>query len=197
MNNWIIYLLIAIIIWFLFSSIEYFDTDLVSVVSHFDNKRYLVRKLPDKEQASALISKVRMNLEKLTDYLKERHPNDPRTKQISQRFNTDRIIETEGGSKYTSYSVNKGEKMVLCLRSRDGNDQLIDLNTLMFVALHEYTHILTKSVGHTDEFWNNFKWVLRIAIQLGIYQCEDYYNNPRKYCGIEINNSPITCASLN
>lgn len=191
-----IYLTIfVILVIFLFQKDKIMN-DLIPVVSTYDNNTYLVRQLPDKEDAVLLLSKIRQNFITLTQYLEKNYPEDKRTRQILRRFNPDKIVETEKGSSYTSYSVNKGEKMVLCLRSRDGNNNLIDLNTLMFVALHEYTHILTESVGHTDEFWENFRWVLKNAIGLGIYNCVDYQANPQKYCGIEVNNSPLQCSEL-
>lgn len=191
-----LYVTAFVILMILFYQKDKLVTDLVSVRSDYDNNTYLVRKLPDSQDAVELLSRVRKNLSELTAHLEKNYPGDARTRQILRRFNPDKIVETEKGSKYTSYSINKGEKMVLCLRSRDGNDRLIDINTLMFVALHEYTHILTASVGHTDEFWDNFRWVLKNAISLNIYNCVDYETNPQKYCGIEVNNSPLKCSDL-
>ena len=69
---------------------------------------------------------------------------------MNRKYNPNNFSETGKDSKYTSYSVNKGEKIVLCLRSRDGKDRLIDENTLTFVSIHELAHIMTKSVGHTE-----------------------------------------------
>ena len=40
----------------------------------------------------------------------------------------------------------------------EDENKLIDENTLMFVALHELAHIATESIGHTKEFWANFKF---------------------------------------
>ena len=36
------------------------------------------------------------------------------------------------------------------------NVAIIDMNTLTFVALHELSHIATESVGHKQEFWQNY-----------------------------------------
>ena len=83
-------------------------------------------------------------------------------------FNPDNITETDKDSKYTSYSVNKGEKMVFCLRSRDEKNNLVDINTIMFVAIHELAHTMTKSIGHTQEFWDKFRTLLKNARKLGI-----------------------------
>lgn len=185
-----------VILLIIFMKSEIAANDVHYVVSNFDNQKYLVRQMDDSHQAANLLAQVRQNLTKLNDYLGTEYPDDPRVRQVLSRFNPHNIMETDGNSKYTSYSVNKGEKMVLCLRARDGSNRLVDLNTLMFVTLHEYSHIMTKSIGHTDEFWNNFKFVLRNAIKLGIYRCVDYVRQPKKYCGIEVNNSPLKCSEL-
>ena len=60
----------------------------------------------------------------------------------------------------------------------------------MFVALHEITHIMTKSVGHEQEFWDNFSFMLKIAIDNNIYTSVDFNNNPKQYCGIKITDTP-------
>ena len=83
-----------------------------------------------------------------------------------------------------------GEKIAFCLDTEKGNNQLIDENTLTFVAIHEISHIATKSVGHTDEFWKNFKFLLEQAVELNIYTPVDYKKNPKKYCSMEITDNP-------
>ena len=101
------------------------------------------------------------------------------------------IIETLPTSKYTAYSQNKGEKLAFCLNAtKDNPEQLIDLNTLTFVALHELAHVATKSVGHTPEFWDNFKFLLIQAEKINIYNPMDYKNNPKNYCGMTITDNP-------
>jgi predicted metal-dependent hydrolase len=105
-------------------------------------------------------------------------------------------MESDSNSKHTSYSINKGEKVVICLRSKDEKKELIDPNTIMFVTLHELSHIMTKSVGHTDEFWDNFRFILKEAVKNNIYNCVDYKRNPQKYCGIEVTDNPISCTEL-
>ena len=64
-------------------------------------------------------------------------------------------------------------------------------NIMMFVALHELAHIMTKSVGHTDEFWDNFRYLLKKAIKLGVYKDVNFEKNPVDYCGTKITNSPL------
>ena len=93
-------------------------------------------------------------------------------------FKPDRIMESTPDSKYTSYSVNKGEKIFFCIRAKDSTNEIINLNTLLFVAIHEMAHVMTKSIGHTKEFWNNFRFLLRVAVKNNIYQYQNFSSNP-------------------
>ena len=70
------------------------------------------------------------------------------------------------------------------------NASLIDLNTLTFVAIHELSHIMTLSIGHEPEFWENFKFLLINAEAIKIYKPVDYKKSPQPYCGIPISDNP-------
>ena len=61
---------------------------------------------------------------------------------------------------------------------------------LMFVALHELSHIMTESTGHTTEFWKNFKFLLENAVEFDIYEPINYKENPEQYCGMQITDNP-------
>jgi predicted metal-dependent hydrolase len=191
MENFILIYLIAIIILLGYIYYDSYHTDLVKEISKVDGKTYLVRNLPDKQKAADLIANTKQKLIKLVDYLEEKYPNDPRVERMIINFKPDKIMESTPDSKYTSYSVNKGEKVVLCLRSRNSKEELVEDNVLMFVALHEMAHICTKSIGHTDEFWNNFKWLLKNSIDINIYTKQDFRKNPQEYCGTTITDSPL------
>ena len=80
--------------------------------------------------------------------------------------------------------------MAFCLNTEKNGNQLIDANTLTFVALHELSHIATKSIGHKEEFWTNFKFLLEEASKIGIYEPIDYKKKPTRYCGTTINDNP-------
>ena len=79
--------------------------------------------------------------------------------------------------------------MARVTKKKNGNN-LIDENTLTFVAIHELAHIATKSVGHKQEFWDNFKFLLTNAREAGLYKPEDYKRKPREYCGMKITDNP-------
>ena len=123
--------------------------------------------------------------------MKEKYPNDESVSLMNERFNADNISESGKSNQYTSYSVNKGEKIVFCIRQKDEAESLVDENSITFVSIHELAHIMTTSVGHTPEFWDNFKRLLKEAIANDLYVKEDYSKNPKAYCGITISDNPI------
>ena len=166
--------------------------DVEYVKSTVDGNEYQVRNLPDKQDASDLLANIRIKLETFVKHISKMYPDDPRTINMIQNFHSDKLVEGKDDARYTSYSINKGEKIVFCLRSRGkGVQTLMDLNTMMFVALHEMSHICSVSIGHTDEFWNNFKFILQEAIQIGIYKEQDFKSKPVEYCGMTITDSPL------
>lgn len=56
-----------------------------------------------------------------------------------------------------SYTINK-EKIFLCLK--DEKDDYYPTNMLIYVLAHEYSHALSKSIGHTPEFYEIFESIL-------------------------------------
>lgn len=171
----------------------YYDSDMFNlkcIISSKDGNRYCVRERQKLELAANLLADVTGKCKALVQYMKEKHPDDPRVKRLVEGFNPQKISETLPTSELTAYSENKGEKIAFCLNTTKNGDKLIDINTLTFVALHELSHILTESVGHKQEFWNNFKFVLENAKAAGIYDPVDYKKEPKEYCGMTINDNP-------
>jgi predicted metal-dependent hydrolase len=110
--------------------------------------------------------------------------------RLANNFNEDNIHENTPNAKYTSYSVNKGEKIFFCLRNKR-TEQLVDLNTMMFVAIHELAHLMTEEIGHPPIFWDNFKFLLKVALDKKVYKYVDFNNYPKEYCGIKITDTPL------
>jgi len=160
-----------------------------------DGKTYEVQNLPNKEEAVNRMAKIRANLEKLRDSYASTPAlaADPPVARFLARFQADSFIENDMTSGDTSYSENKGQKIVVCLRDKTKAPQypLIDENTVMFVMLHEMAHLMTETIGHTQEFWSNFKRILHDAVKLGIYKSVNYAQTPTPYCGMTITDNPI------
>jgi hypothetical protein len=154
-----------------------------------DGRRYVVRKLPDREKAAALLARINAKLLTLVHHMVARYPDDPAVRRLHENFNPDAL--SEGGTEvgYTSYSVNKGEKIVMCLRQPD--DSFVDENVLVYVAVHELGHLMTDEVGHTPKFWATFKRLAAEAIEIGVYRRVDFEDSPQPYCGISITSSVV------
>jgi len=171
----------------------YYESDafqLKCIIASKDGNRYCVRDRNKLEPAANLLASVTQRCKDLVKYMGEKHPNDDRAKRLVQGFNPKKITETLPTSELTAYSENKGEKIAFCLNKNKVDDDLIDLNTLTFVAIHELSHIMTSSIGHKQEFWENFKFLLMNAKEAGIYDPVDYKKKPKEYCGMTINDNP-------
>jgi len=242
--NAIIIISLIVIIYKYFEKNSY---DVVMVKSEANGKEYLVRNLPDKQDAANLLGSLALKLQKLVDIIKiegsekiynkyiksdveketgsngnsgsgsesensgqdliegqkagssekQSLENDMKIKlnddiqRLIGNFNPDAFSETTPDSKYTSYSVNKGEKVVMCIRSKDSDEKLVKENIMTFVAIHELGHLMTKSIGHEPEFWNNMRLLLKIAIDNGLYKNIDFNAKPEPYCGIKISDTPL------
>ena len=165
----------------------------INVTSTVDGKTYKVRDMPDKKEAANLMAQLRIRLTKLCDILEKKYPDKAQVKQLVQNFRSDpsRFIEATPDSEHTSYSVNKGESIHMCLRQREGSDEsLVNENVMTFVALHELSHVCTESVGHGPDFWNNFGWLLKEAEAANLYSYTDFQAHPVSYCGVYITDSP-------
>jgi len=171
---------------------------IVSVQSSVDGKQYRVRDMPDKQKAADLLAKVRIKMNNFMDALKASYPDKGQVTRLFQNFKADpsRFTESTPDADHTSYSVNKGEEVHLCLRQRQGqNESLVDENVLMFVSIHEMAHMITKSIGHGPDFWNNFGWLLKEAEARNIYKYQDFSSQPVPYCGVSITDQPKYDAS--
>ena len=171
----------------------YYDSDafnLKCIIASKDGNTYCVREREKLELAANLLAEVTQKMKDMVAYMKKTQPEDPRTIRLVDGFNPKKISETLPTSELTAYSENKGEKLAFCLNTTKEGNKLIDLSTLTFVALHELSHIMTESVGHKQEFWQNFKFLLENAKAAGIYNPVDYKKKPKEYCGMKINDNP-------
>lgn len=166
------------------------------VKSPIDSKFYMVRNLPDKMKAVNILSTLRNNiliLKRELEYKKDSEYKEYKEyiERLSDRFHDATISENNNKDETTSYSVNKGEELVLCLRSKKEENTFHDLNTLMYVVLHEISHIACPEYNHTPLFKKIFAFFTKISINLNMYKRIDYSNTPIEYCGITISDSII------
>ena len=175
----------------MYSESEHYN--LKCIISGVDGEKYCVRERSKLTLAADLLAKVTDKCKKLVLYVGEKYPNDENVIRLVKKFNPTVITETLPTSEYTAYSENKGEKVAFCLNKKktktDGD--LIDLNTLTFVAIHELSHVMTLQEGHTLIFWQNFKFLLQNAVDAGLYNPVNYKENPKEYCSMMITDSPL------
>ena len=60
----------------------------------------------------------------------------------------------------------------------------------MFTTGHELAHVMNKTVGHDESFWDFMKFNLEEMEKIGLYQPVDYAKSPVQYCGMSINHTP-------
>ena len=164
--------------------------NLTCVVSTVDGEKYCVRERENLDKSADLLAKVAGKCKTLVAFMKKKYPDRDDVDRLYNGFSSTKITETLPTSTLTAYSENKGQKIAFCLNKKKGGTELIDMNTLTFVAIHELSHIMTLSVGHKQEFWENFKFLLEGATEIGIYQPEDYKEKPKEYCSMMIKDNP-------
>ena len=158
--------------------------------SKLNNKKYGIQeKFNESDEAVELLAKLHNYMEKFVVDLSNKIPNDERVKRLVKGFKNTKIEEApdDDGS---SYTINKGEMMGICLRHKKDNRSFHDYNTLLFVIIHEMAHIASVSEGHNNEFIINFKWLLQEANSLGYYEPVNYQKSPITYCGVKVTNNP-------
>jgi predicted metal-dependent hydrolase len=188
----------VIIILVLFISYKiYSDSDIFQlkcIVSTVDGEKYCVRERKNVQNASDLLARIAEKMKKVVDHVDKKYPKESgkeNVRRLVSKFNPKKIVETLPTSEYTAYSENKGQKIAFCLnKQKENNDNLIDENTLMFVALHEMAHVASKSIGHNTEFWDNFAFLIGEAEEIQLYTPIDYSKKNAEYCGMTITSSP-------
>lgn len=163
---------------------------MVSQKSALNNKVYIVRNMHDSQHAADILANIELNYIKLIDYLKTN--NQDQKKYVDRLINKiSRLNISEKPEYYygTSYSLEKGKSIVFCIR--DINDKLHDMNVIMYVALHELSHIACPEYGHDELFREIFYFITKSAIEIGLYHPINFSISPVNYCGLTITSSII------
>lgn len=183
--------LIAAAFAILYAIVASYSEEVEYKTSEVDGQSYLVQKREDSGAAADLIASVTRDMVALVRHMVSKFPDDPDVTRLANNFDPRKISEGSATSGYTSYTVDKGARMVMCVRQADEAGTFVDKNVILYVAIHEMGHVMTAELGHTDTFWSNNKRLLHEAIQEGIYTKTDFATAPTAYCGIEIKNSIV------
>jgi len=186
----IILILILFLIIYIFYNNTYYKDNLINQISTVDNEEYFVRNVEDKSIAANTLATIKNNIEKLVLHLNNSISEHKEEKEyinnLVKRTKKINIMETPNDEKNTSYTINKGEKIVICLRSKFLNE-IHDINTIMYVVIHELAHVACPEYGHTPLFKKIFIFLLKESHKINIYIPIDYRKKPQEYCGMTIN----------
>lgn len=166
--------------------------NLIKIKSDYNGKPYNVQEnFPDTKAAANMLAHIDNTILKFIKLLQQKYPGRPEIQRLS-KYSSQNILEGHPINKEgsTSYSLNKGDKVIFCLRSKR-NKRLHDRNLLIYVAIHEMAHIMSVSYGHNAEFMQNFQFLLKEAINNKIWKKINFTLNPMEYCGMHVTSSPV------
>jgi hypothetical protein len=169
-------------------------SNLTKVKSSVDGHIYYVQNtFESTKNAADTLAYLNQTTLRLIQILQDTYPTDERINRLNKRYNPSVITENYpfGNDTDTSYTINKGDELVYCLRSKTDSSKICPMNTLLFVVLHEMSHVMSISFGHNDEFFDNFMFLLDEADKAGLYNPVDYGKNPQEYCGLTIDHNPM------
>jgi hypothetical protein len=182
-------LFVFVIFGFILFAINNFK--MTTIRATINNKYYTVRDLHDKQKAANTLAKIETNYQELINYLRVNKSNLQSQEKYINRlidyYDKISISEKPHFTFGTSYSINKGKIIVFCIR--DENDKLHDINLVMYVALHELSHVACPEFGHGDLFKNVFHFLVKTAVEINIYNPVDYNLLPQNYCGLKLTSS--------
>lgn len=208
----VILVIIAITVLYPFSQryIQYkttYDDREYNVLPHFDNHK----------DAAEMLAIANATMISLYDHLREKYqiywqdiPDSAlaqnigisisslkaRQKAVSNllsRYNPEVIYETDPQNIMgeTSSTIKKGKKMYICLRFRERPQELVNYHALIYVLLHEISHVASDVWGHPPKFWSIFKFILQEAYKAQLWAPIDFAKNPQKYCGIMVKENTL------
>ncbi len=188
-------ILISMVVIFIYIFLFINRNNLIYVEANSGTK-FLVHKDKFKKEKANLLGQIVENMFLLKNHMVkniDKFPSyKPYIKQLQENLSETRtvIYETDPESNLTSYSVNKGEELSFCLKSKK-TDTIHDINLLMYVAIHEMAHIACPEIGHGALFKKIFRKLAEEAINIGIYKKVNFSDNPVEYCGMVLSSSII------
>jgi hypothetical protein len=154
---------------------------------------FLVKDRPGKDAVAQRLKNLQRNIVILLEYA-ESNPGDFAcdgcVRRIRQRW-SGTVSEIKSNKENIAYTENK-RNVYVCIRGSNGD--LDHVNTCMYTLLHELAHICTDDWGHTDTFWDNFKFLLELAVKAGVYRYTTY-TDETTYCGHFVGRSPLSCVN--
>ena len=198
---------LTIIALILFYKVFFGSTD-TWIQSNIDNHFYLIRRKSQSNEflveSANILALVNQKIEKLIAYLKQKYPDYLNLREskhyyikfLAEKYTRNILSEGNVDKQYTTYTIDKGDIRV-CLRTRDSDDKPYDINLLLYVLIHELAHLCNYDrngkaiIGHGIEFINIFKFLIKSAIEINVYEYVDYAKKPVNYCDMELNSQVV------
>lgn len=162
--------------------------DRIYVKSKLNDVHYLVKNTENSQEVADTLATLCIRSKKLIKFVEDDKKFPKNVSNLAKRYTT---LSENIDLLATSYTINKGEEVAMCITARNAEEKIYDLNTLMFVCIHELAHIGCESVGHGQEFQEFFRFLLKKAVICGVYTYKDYSVSPQEYCGMTIANNPL------
>lgn len=155
---------------------------------------YVVTKYKDKKRAAEILQELNVFGIKLIERMHRTKYRNPNARALIDRlmnnYDPDFLEENDPiftpGHKAVTMNF---KRISICLRKNNG--KFYDMNTLLFVFLHELSHVASVEKEHSDKFWLVFKFLLVCAVELMDYKPVDYSQSPINYCGIDVFHNPF------
>jgi hypothetical protein len=188
-------ILISIIIIFIY--ILYFiKKNRLTLVEANNNVKFMVYNDKNKVESANLLATLVDRMYKLRNNLINNKKNYQEYEQyidlLEKNFNNERtyIYENIPDSDLTSFTINKGEELGFCLKSKI-TGKFHNINLLMYVAIHEMAHMACPETGHGDLFKKVFLFLTEKAIDMELYIKINYEINNVEYCGMILSSSIV------
>lgn len=189
-------IVIIILVVFIISAIIYFDIikyeKSICIKSRIDENFYKVKDLDDKGKAADILAMIRKQMIYFTKHLMANredkyHEFKEYIEMLNNKIMQVKFKENINDNSSTSFSLNKGEELNLCIRSKkDKNRKIHDMNLINYVTIHELAHIACPEYGHTELFLKIYKFFLNVSKDINLYKDIDFTQYPVEYCGMMI-----------
>lgn len=180
----------------------------VPVRSTKDGKRYFVAaNLPDQTKAANKLAEISRRAQTLLQALDEQLSEGGRIKGSDNKDITDnmrRLVSKHYGKPvlFAEYhnphdltvgsNSDKGEMIETCLRDKKNPSDWTSDNTLFRIHMHELAHSADfhfradGEIGHGPDFKRLHQYLLTVAENLGIYNCDEYLRSGKRACGLQL-----------
>ena len=177
----IVTLLLGYILW---TKIHEYNTSCVNVKSTIDQQDYCVQPSEYSQEAANTLATLKKATLKLIECTKRYDPEF--ADLVARKYVNVSLSEPYYSKETTSYTVSKKDIYMCINTDPEAQDIPYELNTLMYVYLHELAHVISSSEGHTEEWSHLFRKLLDYSEQCGIYRRVSFKQNPVSYCGLVI-----------